>query len=86
MYNILRAYGFNIIVFVRKYSVMSDIKYDKNTIDNLMKKIKENPDVIENYRELSNIYVVNNEFDSALSIYNKMLESFPDDVQAIFKL
>ena len=58
---------------------MADIK----DIDILIDKIKQNPDNIDNYRDLTNIYVANNEFDSALSIYNKMLELFPDDVHAL---
>ena len=52
-------------------------------IKSLIDKIKENPNVIDNYRELTNIYVSNRDYDSALSIYNKMLEVFPDDVQAL---
>ena len=62
---------------------MSDAKYDKKIVDGLVNKIKDDPENIENYRELTNIYIVNNEFDSALSIYNKMLEIFPNDVQAL---
>ena len=64
-----------------KKGIMSEAEHIY--IKSLTDKIKENPNVIENYRELTNICVSNRDYDSALSVYNKMLEFFPDDAQAL---
>ena len=52
-------------------------------IEDLKKKITQSPDTDENYRALANIYVADEDYDSALKVYERLLERFPEDMQAL---
>ena len=80
MYNILHVSGHSLCL---EKGIMSEAELKKAHVNNLLEKIKQNPEDITNYREITNIYVSEGDYDSALSVYNKMLDVFPDDVQAL---
>ena len=61
---------------------------DENTfkefhIEELVKKIIEEPDNLSNYTKLSNVYLMHKDYDNALDILKKILNIFPDNYDAL---
>ena len=58
----------------------------KNKIEELIKKVVNNPNDTSSYQELASIYLNNNEFDLAASVYESLLAIEPDNYVALTNL
>ena len=56
---------------------------NKNYKDKLLDRILKNPTDSQNYLELSNIYIAQNDYQSALDVYKQLLNVSPLNVEAL---
>ena len=83
---ILNTVFFGIVV---KYSCtnreifMEDFTYNQILIEKTKKDIENNPENIENDFLLGKLYIVQNDYDKALLVYEEILSKNSNDVQAL---
>ena len=60
--------------------------FRENIIAELKSKINQEPNNIENYRNLANYYIGSSDYDNALLVYEDILKIQPDDYQSLINM